>query len=95
MRYQEPCKVLNYRMGKMMHKELNISKGQAGCRPNRGCVDHVYTIGTIIHGKKDAGLTSYWTNNILFLSRCTKGLRHSGKEKRIEEKVVGNWDQRT
>ena len=42
-----------------MEKEDKISEGQAGFRPNRSCVDHVYTPGEIIHGRKDAGLPRY------------------------------------
>ena len=48
----------------MLEKEEKISEGQAGFRPNRNCVDHVYTLGKIIQGRKDAGLTTYcffWT----------------------------------
>ena len=39
------CKVSNDRMGTMMEKEEDISEGQAGFRPNRSCVDYVYTLG--------------------------------------------------
>ena len=53
------CKILNDRMGTMMEKEGKVSEGQAGFRPNRSCVDHVYTLGKIIQGRKDAGLTTY------------------------------------
>ena len=42
-----------------MEKEEKIIEGQAGFRPNRGSVDHAYTLGKIIHGRKDAGLTPY------------------------------------
>ena len=38
-------KSLNDRMGTIMEKEDKISEGQAGFRPNRSCVDHVYTLG--------------------------------------------------
>ena len=53
------CKILNDRMGTMLRKDETISEGQAGFRPNRSCVDHVYTLGTTIQGRKDAGLTTY------------------------------------
>ena len=53
------CKILNDRMGTMMEKEEKTSEGQAGFRPNRSCVDHVYTLGKIIQGRKDAGRTTY------------------------------------
>ena len=43
----------------MLEKEDNISEGQAGFRPNRSCVDHIYTLGKIIQGRKDAGLKAY------------------------------------
>ena len=36
-----------------------MSKGQAGSGPNRTSVDHVYTVGKIIQGRKDRGLTAY------------------------------------
>ena len=42
-----------------MEKEDKISEGQAGSRPNRSYVDHVYTLRRIIQGRKDAGLTTY------------------------------------
>ena len=42
-----------------MEKEDQISEGQAGFGPNRSCVDHVYTLGKITRGRKDAGLTTY------------------------------------
>ena len=53
------CKILNDRTGTMMEKEEIISEGQAGFRPNRSCVDHVYTLGKIIQGRKDVGRTTY------------------------------------
>ena len=43
----------------MLAKDEKISEGQAGFRPNRSCVDHVYTLGRIIQGRKDAGLTAH------------------------------------
>ena len=46
-------------MGTMTEKEEKLSEGRAGFRPNRSCVDHVYTSGNIIQGRKDAGLTTY------------------------------------
>ena len=42
-----------------MEKDEKISEGLAGFRPNRSCVDHVYTLGNIIQGRKYAGLTTY------------------------------------
>ena len=36
-------KIVNDRVGTMLEKEEKISKGQAGFRPNRRCVHHVYT----------------------------------------------------
>ena len=50
--------ILNDIIGTMMEKEDSISEGQAGFGPNRSCVDHVYTLGKIIQGRKDAGLTT-------------------------------------
>ena len=43
----------------MIEKEEKISVGQADFRTNSSCVDHVYTSGKIIQGRKDAGLTPY------------------------------------
>ena len=56
-------RILNDRMGTMMEKEEKISEGQAGFRPNRSCVDHVYTLGKIIQVRKDGA------NDVLFISR--------------------------
>ena len=42
-----------------MEKEDKVSEGQAGVRLNRSCVDHVYTLGKIIQGRKDAALPTY------------------------------------
>ena len=53
------CKILNDRTGTMMEKEEKVREGQAGFRPNRSCVDHVYTLCKIIQGRKDAGRTTY------------------------------------
>ena len=53
------CKILNDRMGTLLETDAEISEGQAGFRPNRSCVDHVYTVGKMLQGRKDAGLTTY------------------------------------
>ena len=42
------CRILNDGVGKMLEKEEKISEGQAGFRPNRSCIDHIYTLGKII-----------------------------------------------
>ena len=42
-----------------MEKEEKISEGQAGFRPNRSCVDHVYALSKMVQGRKDAGRTTY------------------------------------
>ena len=36
-----------------------ISEGKAGFRRNRSCVRHVYALGKIIRGRKDAGRKAY------------------------------------
>ena len=54
-----------------MEKEEKTSEGQAGFRPNRSCVDHVYTLGEIIQGRKNAGRATY---EVLFISRCADAL---------------------
>ena len=46
-------------MGTMMEKGERIVEGHAGLRPNSSCVDHVYTLGKIVQGRKDAGRTTY------------------------------------
>ena len=53
------CKILNDRMGTMLEKDGKIRERQAGFRPNRSCVNHVYTLGKVIQGRKGAGLTTY------------------------------------
>ena len=53
------CRILNDRIGKILEKEDKLSEGQAGFRPNRRCIGHIYTLGKIIQGRKDAGLTTY------------------------------------
>ena len=57
----------------MLGKDEKISEGQAEFRPNRSCVDYVYTLDKIIQGRKDAGLTMYLV--LLFPTcQCTEGL---------------------
>ncbi|CAB1099601.1 unnamed protein product [Ectocarpus sp. CCAP 1310/34] len=46
-------------MEDMLEGKQKISEGQAGFRPDRSCVDHVYTLSKIIQGRKDAGRTTY------------------------------------
>ena len=46
-----------------------MRKGQAELRSNRSCVDHVYALGEIILGRKDARLTTY-----LFFPRYSESL---------------------
>ena len=69
----------------MIEKEEQISDGQAGFTPNRSCVDHVYTLGKIIQGRKDAGRTTY-----CFFLDVQKA--YGSVEKWVVEKAVGNWD---
>ena len=42
-----------------MGREEEKIEGQAGFRPNRSCVDRVYTLGKITQGRNDAGRTTY------------------------------------
>ena len=51
-----PCKILSDRRGTVMEKKESISEERAGFRANRSCVDHVYALGTISQGRKNAGL---------------------------------------
>ena len=53
------CEILNDRMGTMLEKDEKIREGPAECGSNLSCVDLVYTLGQIIQGRKDAGLTTY------------------------------------
>ena len=50
---------MNGRTGTIMKEKGKTSKGQAGFGQNRSCVDHIYALGKIIPGRKDAGLTTY------------------------------------
>ena len=50
---------MNDRVGTRKEKEERIREGKAGFRPNRSCVDHAYTLGKIILGRKDSGLAIY------------------------------------
>ncbi|CAB1112139.1 unnamed protein product [Ectocarpus sp. CCAP 1310/34] len=52
------CKLLNDRIVGVSEKEHSISEGQVGFR-KRGCVDHVFTLGIIIKGRKTAGKPTY------------------------------------
>ncbi|CAB1107012.1 unnamed protein product [Ectocarpus sp. CCAP 1310/34] len=58
------CKLLNDRIVEVLEKEHSISGGQAGFR-KRGCVDHVFTVGRIIHhvdrGRESRRAASSWT----------------------------------
>ena len=53
------------------------------------CVDHVYTLGKILQGRKDAGLTTY-----CFFLDAQKSYDTVRTENWIVEKDVGNRDQR-
>ncbi|CAB1115185.1 unnamed protein product [Ectocarpus sp. CCAP 1310/34] len=53
------CKQLNDRIVGVLEKEHSISEGQTGFRKKRGCVDHVFTVGRIIQGRKRAGKPTY------------------------------------
>ncbi|CAB1119768.1 unnamed protein product [Ectocarpus sp. CCAP 1310/34] len=48
-----------FRIVGISEKEHSISEGQAGFRRKRGCVDHVFTVGRIIQGRKRAGKPTY------------------------------------
>ncbi|CAB1098704.1 unnamed protein product [Ectocarpus sp. CCAP 1310/34] len=55
-REQNPfCELLNDRIVGVLEKEHSISEGQAGFRKKKGCVDHAFTVGRIIQGRKGAG----------------------------------------
>ena len=54
---------MNDRMGTVLENDEKITEG--GKQGIGQIVDHVYTLGSILQGRKDAGL---------FLSRCSEGL---------------------
>ena len=53
------CKLLNDRIVGVLEKERRISEGQAGFRKEMGCVDHVFTVGRIIQGRKKEEKPTY------------------------------------
>ena len=65
-------------MGTMTEQEEKTSEGQAGFAPNRSCVDHMYTLGKIVQGRKDAGLQRT-------VSRFTEDVRHSMEKWAVEK----------
>ena len=56
---QKICNILDDTISTMLKKDKTMSKGQAGSRLNRSCVDHVYTLGKLIDSRKNARL---WKN---------------------------------
>ena len=72
-----------------MEKDDKISEGQAGFRPNRRCVDHVYALGEVMKGRTDAGLTTY-----CFFLDVQKACGTVWRNELRMEEYVGNWDQR-
>ena len=72
----------------MLEKDEKISGGQAGFGPNLSCVDHVYTFGNILQGRKDAGLTTYCF--FLDVQKAYGTVWRSG----LWRKIVASWDQR-
>ena len=75
----------------MLEKEEKISEGQAGFRPNRSCVDHVHTLGKIIQGRKDAGLTTYCF--FLDVQKAYDTVWRNELWKKLWE-AVGSWNKR-
>ncbi|CAB1098869.1 unnamed protein product [Ectocarpus sp. CCAP 1310/34] len=53
------CTLLNEIIVGVLEKEHSIREGQAGFQKNRGCVDHVFTVGRIMQGRKRAGKPTY------------------------------------
>ena len=53
---QKNCDILNDNTGTMLEKEKTMSKGDARLRSNLSCINHVYTLGKISNGSKNAGL---------------------------------------
>ena len=88
------CKILNDRMGIMLvlEKDKKVSEERAGFRSNSTCVDHVHTLGKLIQGRKDAGLTTYCTfpdvqkaYGTVWRSRLWKRCGKLGSEERCGE----------
>ena len=73
----------------MVEKDEKTSEGPAGFRPNRSCVDHVYTRGKAIQRRKDAGLTMY----CFFLIDAPKAYDRVWRNG-VWENMLENWDQR-
>ncbi|CAB1119083.1 unnamed protein product [Ectocarpus sp. CCAP 1310/34] len=53
------CKLLNDRIVRVLDEERMKGEGHAGFRKKRGCVDHAFTVGRIIQGRKSEGKPTY------------------------------------
>ena len=45
------CKILNNKLVQCLDKERALHEEQAGFRINRSCMDNVYTLNEIVHGR--------------------------------------------
>ena len=53
------CKVLNNRLVHCLDKEGVLHEGQAGFRVNRSCMDNIYTLNEIVHGRLKGDKETY------------------------------------
>ena len=83
------CKFSNVDIETMLEKDKTMSKGQAGLRPNRSCVDHMHILRKLIDGRKNARPTTC----CFFLDRKKVFDKYGGMEEWVVEKYVGNFDR--
>ena len=53
------CKILNDRLVKHLDEGQALHEGQAGFRKKRSCIDNVYTLNEIVHGRLREGKKTY------------------------------------
>lgn len=66
-----------------MEKERKRSEWQAGFRPNRTCVGHVYTSSTVTKGRKDAVLAT--CRFFLYIQKACDTIWRNGLRKKVWE----------
>ena len=71
-------------MATMIGKKDEISEGQAGFRPNRSCTNHLYALGKITQGGKDAGFTPYCCVSI-DMQKAYAAVWRNGQWKKLRE----------
>lgn len=53
------CDVLNRRLSALLEKNDLLCEEQNGFRKNRSCLDHLYTLNTIISNRKGKGKSTF------------------------------------